>query len=181
MLRSRLGLVAAAALTMGTAGCSLPEVLPLAGGTTQGPSPYGVWYEQHWATNAVLLAAADGTEEQTPVDGGGEAAGATFDDEAPIDGEASAEELGANGIEPENLQPDAKGASRTTVEASAATGSRARDFDNSTPYQFPASAYSGNPQRSSEIPNDDMVPVAPKASEPAGSKAAPPSGGPIRY
>ena len=50
MRGSKLGLLAAGVLLAGTAGCSLPEVLPLAGGTTQGPSPYGVWYEQHWAT-----------------------------------------------------------------------------------------------------------------------------------
>lgn len=173
MLGSRLGLIAATALVAGVAGCSLPEVLPLAGGTTSGPSPYGVWYEQHWATNAVLLAAADGTEEQTPVTGEG------VDDAAAADGEASAEELGANGTEPENLQAEGKAASKSAVEASAATGSKARDFDDSTPYQFPASAYSSTPQRSSEVPADDAKATAPKASAPA--KSAPSAGGPIRY
>lgn len=164
MLASRLGLLAAAALVAGTAGCSLPEVLPLAGGTTSGPSPYGVWYEQHWATNSVLLAAADQPEGEMALPG-----------DAELDGEASAGELGSEGTQPETLQPDDAQAS---VEASAANGPTATDFDNSTPYQFPASAFSGAPERSTEIPNDDLQPVAPKAAEP---KSAPPGGGPIRY
>jgi hypothetical protein len=75
MRASKLRLLAATAIVAGVAGCSLPEVRQLAGGTTAGPSPYGPWYEQHWATNAVLLAAADEEEhgnrpasaaEQTP-------------------------------------------------------------------------------------------------------------------
>jgi hypothetical protein len=173
MLASRLGLVAASALVAGLAGCSLPEVLPLAGGTTSGPSPYGVWYEQHWATNSVLLAAADqpdGEEAPLPDDASeGLPEGMTFDDEAAADG------LGSGGTLPENIQADG---AKASVEASARPGDQARDFDDSTPYQFPAGTYSGSPQRSTVIPNDDLVPVSPKAPEPT---AAPPSGGPIRY
>lgn len=170
MLRSRLGLVAAAALTAGLAGCSLPEVLPLAGGTTQGPSPYGVWYEQHWATNSVLLAAADQTEDQVSTSDGvsltedeptAEELGAAADDAA-----AKTAEAGRNYIDP-----------NAPVEASA--HSKPADFDDSTPYQFPASAYSGTPERSTEIPSDDLQPVAP--SKPVPPKSAPSTGGPIRY
>lgn len=178
MLGTRLGLIAATALVAGVAGCSLPEVLPLSGGTTSGPSPYGVWYEQHWATNAVLLAAADGTEEQTPVSG--EGLEGQSEESAAADGEASAEELGANGTEPENLQAEGKAASKSAVEASAATGAKARDFDDSTPYQFPASAYSSTPQRSTEVPSGDAQ--APKATAPASApKASSSAGGAIRY
>ncbi|MBI5505254.1 MAG: hypothetical protein HY899_10665 [Deltaproteobacteria bacterium] len=57
MRRLTLG-VATILLGLVGAGCSLPEVYPLAGGPTGGPSPYGAWYEQHWATNAILLTAA---------------------------------------------------------------------------------------------------------------------------
>jgi len=42
-------------------------VYPLAAGPTGGPSPYGAWYEQHWVTNAVLLAAAHQEEFGTAV------------------------------------------------------------------------------------------------------------------
>lgn len=63
-----LGVLASTALAsaMGLAGCGLPHVKPVVGGPTAGPSPYGPWYEQHWATNAVLLAAADGSEISAP-------------------------------------------------------------------------------------------------------------------
>lgn len=57
MRRQILG-VATILLGLVGAGCSLPEVYPLSAGPTGGPSPYGAWYEQHWATNAVLLTAA---------------------------------------------------------------------------------------------------------------------------
>lgn len=168
MLRSRLGLIAATVLVAGVAGCSLPEVLPLAGGTTSGPSPYGVWYEQHWATNAVLLAAADGTEEQAAPAGEDQASEAQAADAA--EGEDRAEELGAKGDELVNLQDDGEASSKSTVEASLGTGSEGRDFDDSTAYQFPGSAY---PQRSTQIPGDDGKPVAPKSVSS--------TGGPIRY
>lgn len=169
MLRSRLGLVAAAALTAGLAGCSLPEVLPLAGGTTQGPSPYGVWYEQHWATNSVLLAAADQPEDQvSTTDGVSLSEGEPTDEELGRMADDAAEKTAAAGRN--YIDPNAP------VEASA--HSKPADFDDSTPYQFPASAYSGTPERSTEIPSDDLQPVAP--SKPV-EKSAPSTGGPIRY
>jgi|GEM_PF-1946422 len=55
MRRQILGVVTIV-LGLVVAGCSLPEVYPLASGPTGGPSPYGAWYEQHWVTNAILLA-----------------------------------------------------------------------------------------------------------------------------
>jgi len=167
MRGSKLGLLAAAAVVAGVAGCSLPEVLPLAGGTSSGPSPYGVWYEQHWATNAVLLAAADQPEgdettaaEEAALDAA-LAEEANKDETAAYPGEYEAEMTPIQGPAP--------------VEAS--TGNRrAVDFDNSTPYQFPASSYAPAPAPAAvDLPSDDAP-----AAKPA-PKAAPSSGGPIRY
>jgi hypothetical protein len=157
MRGSSLGLLAAIALVAGVAGCSLPEVLPMAGGTTQGPSPYGPWYEQHWATNSVLLAAADQPETLIPA-----ADDATASDDAtPVD-EA------------------AQGAQPAAVEANAAPPAQQNgaDFDNSSPYQFPASAFSPAGSAATEPPADDTAPSAPAAPE---KNTAPAPGGPIRY
>lgn len=80
MRRQTLG-VLAILLGLFGAGCSLAEVYPTVAGPTGGPSPYGAWYEQHWATNAVLLAAAHEqkygpalNEEKSELDGPGPAA-----------------------------------------------------------------------------------------------------------
>jgi hypothetical protein len=172
MLGSRLGLMAAAALLSGSAGCALPQVLPLEGGTTSGPSPYGVWYEQHWATNAVLLAAADQPEEEV-------AAAPVAEAEVTVDVDS---EIGETAYTPESgeyadpIDADAEAAARearaaadaAAAEANAAIetkGSSAEDFDNSSPYQFPASSF------------------APGSGEeaPAGGATVPPDGEPIRY
>jgi len=171
MLRSRLGLVAVVALCAGAAGCSLPEVLPLAGGTTSGPSPYGVWYEQHWATNSVLLAAAD-----QPEDGGFTSADPMVSEGEPTDDElqAAADEAAAKTAEAGRGYGDPN----APVEANANTDLGAVDFDESSPFQFPASKYSGTPERSTEIPSDDLVPLSPSKPEP---QSAPSTGGPIRY
>lgn len=170
MQGSRLGLIAAVALLVGSAGCSLPQVLPLEGGTTSGPSPYGVWYEQHWATNAVLLAAADQPDEEVAPAPAAEAE-ITVDPDAAI-GEAPF--TAETGEYADPIDADAEAAAleaRAAAEAAAAdanapieaTGSGAEEFDNSSPYQFPASSFA--PGTGQE--------------DPAGSPA--PADGPIRY
>jgi hypothetical protein len=169
MQGSRLGLIAAVALLAGTAGCSLPQVLPLEGGTTAGPSPYGVWYEQHWATNSVLLAAADQPEEEVApapeasADKPGEPEVAITPDpnepaseytSAPMDDDAAAAAAEARAA------ADAAAAeANAPVEAQhAADGAQ---FDNSSPYQFPSSSFQPGAQ--------------------AGQGTPPPANGPIRY
>lgn len=154
MRGTKLAVLAGSVVMTAVCGCSLPEVLPLHGGTTSGPSPYGVWYEQHWATNAVLLAAADQPE--------GEAA--TID-------ETSIDTSTGDAMSQEDLAADAP------VEASAATDDQPRDFDASTPFQFPSSEFA--PPQTNAGPDVDYGPAPAKApSKPA---AAPPSGGSIRY
>lgn len=161
MRASTLGPVAAAMLLAGVAGCSLPEVLPLAGGTTAGPSPYGPWYEQHWATNSVLLAAADQPE----------------DDWSAIDEPLPPDDLGA--LPPEDdLGVDATPGAISEdmpVEASAAFGDEPVEFNNSTPYQFPASQFAPVEPVPAE-PSPEAV--GPAATE---QNVVPQSGGPIRY
>jgi hypothetical protein len=146
MQGSRLGLIAAVALLAGSAGCSLPQVLPLEGGTTAGPSPYGVWYEQHWATNAVLLAAADQPEEEVVAQAEAEVTVNvdTSMGEAPVSLETGeyADPIDAD------AEAAAQEARRAADEAAAAEnapvevrGAEAEQFDDSSPYQFPASSF----------------------------------------
>jgi hypothetical protein len=152
---SKLGLLAAAAMTAGVAGCALPEVLPMAGGgTTQGPSPYGVWYEQHWATNAVLLAAADQPEaDQT-----------AQDEEAEID-KALADFEAAD----EAARQD------TPVEANADLSTpQTEEFSNSSPYQFPASQFQEPAPQAEEL-----TPPPPPPAPEKNTQTVP--DGPIRY
>jgi hypothetical protein len=148
MQGSRLGLIAAVALLAGSAGCSLPQVLPLEGGTTAGPSPYGVWYEQHWATNAVLLAAADQPEEEVV---------APAEAEVTVNVETSTDtEIGEAPVSLEtgeyadpvdaDAQAAAQEARRAADEAAAAANApveakAAEEFDDTSPYQFPASSF----------------------------------------
>lgn len=77
MRRPTLG-VLVILLGFAVGGCSLAEVYPTVAGPTGGPSPYGAWYEQHWQTNAILLADARGqkigryqmaVEEKSELDG----------------------------------------------------------------------------------------------------------------
>jgi hypothetical protein len=152
------GLIAATALLAGVAGCGLPEVLPLAGGTTSGPSPYGPWYEQHWATNAVLLAATDQPGSGSKADdvAAFEEQPATFDE-----------------------QPAADGASpkvHVAVDTNPAPAPQAADFDNSSPYQFPASSFAPKPAVT-EQPPAETPPAAPAPAQ----QVPPPGGGAIRY
>ncbi len=173
MQGSRLGLIAAVALLAGSAGCSLPHALPLAGGTTAGPSPYGVWYEQHWATNSVLLAAADQPDEEVvpPADSAIEVSPDTQIGEAPMsetgeyadpidaDAEAAAREA-------RQAADDAAAAANAAATASSNVNVQAGDaeqFDDSSPYQFPASSF------------------APGTGEEVQPQPAVPSDGPIRY
>ena len=156
MRGSKLGLLAAGALVAGLAGCALPQVLPVeTGAITPGPSPYGAWYEQRWPANSVLLTAADQPEETIDV------AGDTPDDDTP------------QAYAPVDDAPKAYTTAdvNTAVEASAASATGAKDFDNSTPYQFPSSSFS---PAAPEVPSGAVAPAAP------GSPAAP-GGGPIRY
>ena len=155
------GLLAAAAIVAGVAGCSLPEVLPLAGGTTAGPSPYGSWYEQHWAANSVALSAADSPDGDRR---SGDVAAFEETPEADFDADAAAERLGGAPVvnEPMGSPPPA-------VESNARLGEPAVDFDNSSPYQFPSSSFA---------PKGNAVPE----TEPhTGQQIVPPKGGPIRY
>ena len=138
---SRLGLLAVSALMASMAGCALPQVLPVETGTTSGPSPYGVWYEQHWATNSVLLAAADSPDSEI------EAADDTAVDAAIADFEAAAA-----------AEAEAEGGADAAVEARADAAVEAEDFDASTPYQFPSSSYA---PAAREVPSDDAAPAAP--------------------
>jgi hypothetical protein len=149
MQGSRLGLIAAVALLAGSAGCSLPQVLPLEGGTTAGPSPYGVWYEQHWATNAVLLAAADQPEEEVVAPAEAEVT-VNVDTDSDI-GEAPVSLETGEYADPvdADAQAAAQEARRAADEAAAAAnapveakGAEAEQFDDSSPYQFPASSFS---------------------------------------
>ncbi|MFN2375892.1 MAG: hypothetical protein ABR538_05095 [Candidatus Binatia bacterium] len=121
MRGSMLGLLVAGALVAGLGGCALPEVLPLAEGSTSGPSPYGPWYEQHWATNSVLLAAADNPDEEiTPSDD------TLIDPNLDLDQAAADAEAAYNG---EPLPVEANGAAQY------------EDFSTSSPYQFPSSEF----------------------------------------
>jgi hypothetical protein len=135
MRGTKLAVLAGSVLVTGVCGCSLPQVLPLQGGTSQGPSPYGVWYEQHWATNAVLLAAADQPEgEFTDVDG-------EFDETSS------------------DLQDDLSAeAADAPVEAAAAIDEAPEEFDASTPYQFPASSFA--PPASEQPSVEELTPPA---------------------
>jgi len=160
MRGSTMGLVAAA-LIAGLAGCSLPEVLPMAAGTTAGPSPYGPWYEQHWATNSVLLAAADQPDEEWEGDEAAE--GLPGDEEFGVD-----EELGADA---------APAAAEAAIEANAGSPDLHEEFSDSTPFQFPASAYSAEPPAGAPASPDASQPATPAVDD----KVVPPSGGPIRY
>ena len=171
MRGSKLGLLAAIALVAGVAGCSLPEVLPLEGGTSSGPSPYGPWYEQHWATNAVLLAAADQPDEGD-VD-------FTAEERAAIDA-ALAEDAAAQAAE---------NAADAPVEAVAVpvapSAGEAVDFDNSSPYQCPASAFAPPPPAAvtPEPPKVELTepPLEAPRKTTTTPTPAPASNGPIRY
>jgi hypothetical protein len=167
MRGTTFGRQAVAALAIGLAaglgGCALPHVLPVEQGTTSsGPSPYGVWYEQHWATNSVLLAAADEPNAETE----SAADDTTVDTAVAAEAEANAAAAAADSDAAAAAAVDNMA---TSVEASAAAAekaaSAAEDFDNSTPYQFPASS---------------LAQPAPAAGDTAPADAAP-SGDPIRY
>lgn len=154
---SKLGPFAAAVLLAGLAGCSLPEVLPLVDGTTSGPSPYGPWYEQHWATNSVLLAAADEPNA----------------DAIPTDEEMDA----ALGPAMDNNVDATPGAAFENNGAAPTLDST--EFDNSSPFQFPSSAFNPTPEPGNVAPSSaDLVPPTPEAPE---RQTAPGPGGPIRY
>lgn len=165
MLDSRSGLVAAIALAVGLAGCSLPEVLPLTGATTSGPSPYGPWYEQHWATNAVLLAAADQP--------GGESAPSSEEIDAALSG---GEPTGEAASPESSAVPEAG----SHVEANAIGIEQPKDFDTSSPYQFPASSYAPAAPDQGVGASDVLVPAKPQAPSPE-TAPAPQGKGPIRY
>lgn len=151
MRGSMLGLLVAGALVSGLGGCALPEVLPLVEGSTSGPSPYGPWYEQHWATNSVLLAAADNPDEEiTPSDD------FATDLDLDLDQAAADAEAAYNG---EPLPVEANG---------AAPADAYQDFSTSSPYQFPASEFAP--------PADGAAPAQPAQPEPA-----PLPDGPLRY
>ena len=62
------------------------------------------------------------------------------------------------------------------VEANAAPAAQAGDFDDSSPYQFPASDFAPKPGEGGPPPAD----VPPVAAPPA-QKIVPPDGGAIRY
>src|SRR5688572_29749063 len=163
MQGSRLGLIAAVALLAGSAGCSLPQVLPLEGGTTAGPSPYGVWYEQHWATNSVLLAAADQPEEEVV------AAPAADSDSVPgAEAEVTNETEYTFTPDPnaDPIDSDAEAAAREAAlaaEAAAANApveavaGEAEQFDNSSPYQFPASSFAPGTAEQAPPPPDAPI------------------------
>jgi hypothetical protein len=142
MQGSSLGLIAAALLLAGSAGCSLPHVFPVEGVTTAGPSPYGVWYEQHWATNSVLLAAADQPEEEVvsvPVADADVTMGVSpiesetgeYADPIDADAEAAAQEA-------RRAADEAAAAANSAIEAQAG---ETEQFDDSSPYQFPAASF----------------------------------------
>lgn len=148
VLGTRLALVAGLLATAGLAGCSLPHVLPTVSATTPGPSPYGVWYEQHWATNSVLLAAADQPETTSEIEISDDA---VIEDRQRFEEQEDADRFSGPADEAA-ATPDAPGddaAARAEASANAAVEAanaleahqQASDFDNSTPYQFPASSF----------------------------------------
>ncbi len=159
LLGTRLALAAALLATTGLAGCSLPHVLPTVSGATQGPSPYGVWYEQHWATNSVLLAAADQPEissDEIEI-----ADDAVIEDGARLEQDVDADRFeDAPSLEAapgEGAAAAAEASADAAVEAANALEAqrKAEDFDNSTPYQFPSSSFAPAP---GEGAADDQVP-----------------------
>jgi len=164
MRGSALGPLAAVALVTavltGLGGCALPHALPVEAGTSSsGPSPYGVWYEQHWATNSVLLAAADDPNAEVEVS----------DDDSEVDISVDVDgDVGANAdLSPDDAAAAAIDDMEAAVEASAAAAERAaaaaEDFDNSTPYQFPASSFA--PQ----APGDSAPGVPASEAAPSGA------------
>jgi hypothetical protein len=159
MQGSKLGLVIATLMVAGVSGCALPNVLPLTGATTQGPSPYGPWYEQHWATNSVLLAAADQPEDFIDVTDG-----------AAVDA-AMAAEGNLDGFESAPVGPD------PALEVSTVGTGNAQEFTDSSPYQFPASSFSAPSAEVSEAaqPSLSTPPASPE------KQTVPPPSGPIRY
>jgi hypothetical protein len=163
---TRLGFIAAIALVAGVGGCSLPQVLPLEGTTSAGPSPYGVWYEQHWATNSVLLAAADQPAEDVEITDSEVSISVDPDAEVDVDVDAT---LGTEASEFEEAAAEAQRAaeeadaafeasSAPKAQADVATDTAVEEFDETSPYQFPASSFA-----------------------PAQKDAPPPAEGPIRY
>ena len=159
MRRSATGLVAAAVIAAGVAGCSLPEVLPLAGGTTAGPSPYGSWYEQHWATNSVLLSATD--------EDGGEF---LSDDVAAFEEQPAGIDPGIDETHKVHVEiTPARAQAPVETNADATLGAEPTDFDNSSAYQFPSDNYAPK-----AAPPARVEPVAPPV------EVVPPSGA-IRY
>jgi hypothetical protein len=156
--------LAALVLTAGLAGCSLPEVLPLTGATTPGPSPYGVWYEQHWATNSVLLAATDEPNvDVIPTDEEFEALGTYPETNAGTPrtaGTPADEDLGDGEV---------------NAAIQDGTGS---DFDTTSPYQFPSSSYApGGPTQGASA-SEVLIPPPPSGPE---INPIPAPGGQIRY
>lgn len=167
MRGSALGPLAAVALVTGVltglGGCALPHALPVDAGTTSsGPSPYGVWYEQHWATNSVLLAAADDPNAEVEIADDDTEVDVSVDADGTVDADVdvSAEDAAAAAID------DMEAAVEASAVAAEKAAVAAEDFDSSTPYQFPASSF---------------APQAPSDSAPGvpASEAAP--SGAIRY
>lgn len=164
MRGSKLGLLAAALLA-GVTGCSLPEVLPLAGGTTAGPSPYGPWYEQHWATNSVLLAAADQPD-------------GAIDFQTEVDENAAIDAALAEGMAEIEA---AEAAEAAAIEANAFAVPQPVEFSDSTPYQFPSSSFAPPPSPAPVATESPDYDLAPPVSASPGMTTAPAGGGPIRY
>lgn len=157
VLGTRLALAAAMLATAGLAGCSLPHVLPTVTATTPGPSPYGSWYEQHWTTNSVLLAAADQPEITEEIE---------ISDDAVIEDRMRFEDVGVDGADEASVPAgtpgeDAAAAAEASADAAVEAANaleahqQAQDFDNSTPYQFPASSFAPPPSGSAA---DDQLP-----------------------
>lgn len=126
MRAPNLQLVAAVALVAGVAGCSLPEVRPLVGVTTAGPSPYGIWYEQHWATNAVLLAAADEPEAPAAEETANQAPVAASEISASEMAVSTSEETSQMSYDPSR---EAAEASREAADAARASREAAEAFE----------------------------------------------------
>ena len=148
MRATSLSLLAAMAIAAGAAGCALPEVKPLVGGTTAGPSPYGPWYEQHWATNAVLLAAAE--EPEAPA---AEAAPAPEAQAAATEAAVSTtEEVQQTSLD---TGAEAAAASREAAEASreAAEAAAALEGDDAAATALPPAT------RAPEVPAPSSGPV----------------------
>jgi hypothetical protein len=169
LLKGLLASAAIAASTAGVAGCSLPEVLPLAGGTSPGPSPYGPWYEQHWATNSVLLAATDQPDDGSLGDD-------TLDEDIKAFEEGTLDDTTIE-VTPGEVPPQVPIDDQLGTKPEANAGSGSADFDASTPYQFPSEQFAPAP---APVRAPAPAAVEPAPAPKAGETPAPVDG-PIRY